>query len=133
MEMHFVHADADMNLAVIGVFLEEVDENDELEKIFEHLPHAAGHDAAAEAAVAKITANYKKLLPKKLDAFIYSGSLTTPPCSEGVAWHVLKKSVELSSAQIDAYRELFQEQGNRYDTTRPVQPLNGRVIGEVVL
>lgn len=122
-----------MNLAVIGVFLEEGRENQFLDEVFEHLPHAAGHDAAAEAAVVKITTNYRKLLPKKLDAWIYSGSLTTPPCSQGVAWHVLQNPVELSSEQIDAYRELFEEHGTRYDTNRPVQPVNGRVIEDVTL
>ncbi len=68
------------------------------------------------------------MLPSGLDAYLYSGSLTTPPCSEGVAWHVLKSPVELSAEQIDAYRDLFEEGGNRYDTNRPVQPVNGRVI-----
>lgn len=52
----------------------------------------------------------------------YTGSLTTPPCSEGVRWHILKQPVEVSPVQLAAFRKLYRM------NARPVQPLNGRVV-----
>lgn len=50
------------------------------------------------------------------------GSLTTPPCNEEVSWQVLKQPVELSKAQLQAFRRLYPM------NARPVQPLNGRTL-----
>ena len=64
------------------------------------------------------------LLPKEMDSFQYNGSLTTPPCSEGVKWVILKEPIEMSKEQIDKFREIF------YYNNRPVQPLNKREVKE---
>jgi len=128
MEMHLVHSDGD-KLAVLGVFIEEGEENEVLEQIFAHLPHAAGHgDEVPAALLAKVTNNYEKLLPKERAFWSYSGSLTTPPCSEIVTWVVFKEPITMSAEQIEAYRDLFEEGGVRYDTNRPTMPLNGRPV-----
>jgi carbonic anhydrase len=62
------------------------------------------------------------LLPESLDYYKYDGSLTTPPCSEGVQWHVLKDPIELSQAQLTAFQTVFPV------NARPIQNLNGRTI-----
>lgn len=64
------------------------------------------------------------LLPTQLGCYAFEGSLTTPPCSEGVNWMVLKQPITLSPAQIKAFRRLFPA------NARPVQPLQGRVVSE---
>jgi len=125
MEMHMVHT-AGKNLAVLGVFITEGEKNKVLANVFEHLPHDAGHDA--EALMADLIDDYAGLLPENRSFFSFEGSLTTPPCSEGVKWFVFEHPIEMSAEQIAAFRELFQEEGNLYDTNRPVQALNGRDI-----
>jgi carbonic anhydrase len=65
----------------------------------------------------------EQLQPESRDYYRFSGSLTTPPCSEGVRWLVMKQPVEVSKAQIDAFKAVMLHPNNR-----PVQPLNGRVI-----
>jgi carbonic anhydrase len=64
-----------------------------------------------------------ELMPKKHDYYRFSGSLTTPPCSEGVNWLVLKHPVNASQTQIE---QLHAAMG--HDNARPVQPLNARII-----
>ena len=63
-------------------------------------------------------------LPKSLTYYGFNGSLTTPPCSEGVAWHVVKEPIALSKAQIVSFRAIFKK------NARPVQPINGRTVEE---
>ena len=66
------------------------------------------------------------VLPKEKDSFQYNGSLTTPPCSEGVKWVILKEPIEMSKEQIDTFREIF------FYNNRPVQPLNEREVKEKI-
>ncbi len=118
MEAQFLHQDKHGNIAILSVMFEEGAENPEITKIVEVL--------SKEANVAKKllhTANALALLPKDVDYYRYNGSLTTPPCSEGVVWVVFKKPVTASRAQI---RRLYDEIGHPND--RPVQPINARVI-----
>jgi len=117
-EAHFVHADKDGNLAVIGVIFKEGKKNPVIEKLWNNLPSKAGEEVKLAHKV-----NAYDLLPKKKKYFRYSGSLTTPPCSEGVRWIVMKKKLEMSKEQIEKFRKLMGG-----DTNRPVQPLNARVI-----
>ena len=69
-----------------------------------------------------MTVNVEDLLPVSHRTYRYRGSLTTPPCSEGVSWLVLVESIELSAEQIAAFTALFS--GNN----RPAQPLGERTI-----
>lgn len=117
-EMHFVHADADGNLAVIGVFVEEGAENPVIARLWQSIPETAGQSNPLGTAI-----NGGDLLPKDRSYYYYQGSLTTPPCSEGVRWLVMRHTVTMSAAQI---AELKKAIG--FDNNRPVQPLNGRVI-----
>jgi len=118
MEAHLVHKADDGSLAVVGVFLKEGKENPFLARIWGHLPTEVNH----EMTVAGTEVNVADLLPAKKAFFNYSGSLTTPPCSEGVTWLVMDRSVEVSKAQADKFRGLIHE------NARPVQPLNDRKV-----
>lgn len=118
MEAHFVHKDAEGHLAVVAVMLKEGHKNAALEEIFDALP------AAEDGKQALGALDPAALLPAKHGYYAYAGSLTTPPCSEGVRWQVLKRPIEVSESQIEAFRKLYPE------NARPVQPLNGREVQE---
>ena len=63
------------------------------------------------------------LLPKDRDYYRFNGSLTTPPCTEGVRWLVMKKPITLSAAQIETFKKVMHHHNNR-----PIQATNARVI-----
>ncbi|WP_424411413.1 carbonic anhydrase [Pasteurella sp. PK-2025] len=118
MEAHFVHADKEGNLAVLGVLYTLSGENKRLAPIWQHLPQKTGEKYRLTTAF-----NPAKLIPKKRDYYRFSGSLTTPPCSEGVSWLVLKHYDTISQPQVNAFSTLMHGHNNR-----PVQPINARVI-----
>jgi carbonic anhydrase len=118
MELHLVHADADGKLAVVGVMLDLGAANTGLEPVWAHLP--AEKDAAAPLGAAFDAAT---LLPAKHAAYRYQGSLTTPPCSEGVEWSVLEETATLSQEQSQAFATIFAG-GN----ARPVQEMGARQL-----
>ncbi len=115
---HLVHKNEAGNLAVIGVLFKQGKENQALKDIFAALPAHEGKEAL------KSDFDATALLPANLGYYAFKGSLTTPPCSEGVAWQVLKTPVELSRAQLQAFQKVFKM------NARPVQPLNGRQVLE---
>ena len=115
LELHLVHADVGGALAVVGVFLEEGAANEALAPVFNQMPGEAG-----PASVVEGTVDANALLPGRRTTWRYAGSLTTPPCSEGVSWLVMTEPVTASKEQIEAFRGLFPV------NNRPVQPLNGR-------
>ncbi len=119
MVAHLVHKSAAGSLGVVGVMFREGKENAALKAVFEAMPAKEGGKSALKANL-----NAADFLPADKGYFAFKGSLTTPPCSEGVAWQVLKQPVELSKAQIDAFRKLYKM------NARPVQPLNGRKVQE---
>ncbi len=117
LELHLVHQASDKNLAVIGVLLAEGAPNMLLTKFWERFPKSQGE---AETGV---TIAIQDLLPRNVDDyFTYSGSLTTPPCTESVRWVVLKRPVEVSKAQVAAFRAVFP------NNARPTQPLGARLV-----
>jgi len=117
MELHLVHQAADKSMAVIAVMLSEGAPNMLLTRFWERLPKTEGE---AETGVSIAV---RDLLPHNIDDyFTYSGSLTTPPCTENVRWIVLKQSVELSKSQIAAFRAVFPM------NARPTQPIGSRVV-----
>lgn len=118
MVAHFVHADGDGSLAVLGVLFEVGEANAEIQKLVD----AAPTTKADPRTVPGVTLDPNGMLPDDLDVFRFQGSLTTPPCSEGVNWHVAKDTVTLSKAQLDAMHAIMG------DNARPVQPLNGRLL-----
>lgn len=118
MEMHLVHKSNDGNLAVVGVMMNQGSENSPLAPIWEHLPAEAGE----EQQFSEVMIDAIDLLPSERHAYKYSGSLTTPPCSEGVKWLVLTTPVEVSEEQVAAFESIV---GDNY---RPVQSLAARTV-----
>ena len=119
-ELHIVHKNADGGLSVVGILLDEGAQNDAFQPFIENLPAEE-----SEVADAGVKINAADLLPAVQTTYRYSGSLTTPPCSEGVNWLLMTTPVELSAEQISALESLFDHGNNR-----PVQPLNDRPLVE---
>lgn len=118
MEMHMVHADEDGNLAVVGVMIEEGAQNKFFDRIWPNIPAEKG----GKTALTGVSFGPDDLLPTSRATYRYSGSLTTPPCSEGVDWTMMQTPVTASAAQIAAFRNIM------YHNNRPTQPLNGRIV-----
>lgn len=117
MELHLVHKNDKGELAVVGVLLESGKEDRAYDKVFANMPKKAD-----EKKELKETVDAAALLPKTKTYYTYTGSLTTPPCTEGVTWLVLKTPVQLSEAQIKAFKGIVGV------NNRPVQPVNERKI-----
>lgn len=123
MEVHLVHQSAEGRLAVLGVLLELGRENAALAGFFDAIPAAAA--ATSSVAPQPVQINPAHLVPTWSDLVRYDGSLTTPPCSEGVLWSVYESPRMISKAQLDAFTAVHPE------NSRPLQPLNGRSLFEV--
>ena len=117
---HFVHKDADGKLAVVAVLFDVGKSNAALAPVLAKMPREEGAEQTFEGT----SLDPAKLLPSKRSYYEFEGSLTTPPCSEGVRWFVLKQPVTLSQQQLDAFRKLYPR------NARPPQPLNGRSVRE---
>ncbi len=124
MEMHLVHKSEEGSLAVVGLLIEKGKHNSELESVWAHLPDTAGETRNIE----NVNIDLQLMLSPTgtaqtvSDYYRYDGSLTTPPCSEEVQWIVLTTPVEMSEAQIAAFKAII------HNNNRPVQPLNGRKL-----
>ncbi len=118
MEMHFVHQSADGKLAVVGVMVREGPANENLAKLITHFPTAKGETKH----VADVELDLKMHLPDNVAAYHYSGSLTTPPCTENVDWMVLRDPITASPEQLAAFEAKLGK------SNRPVQSLHGRSL-----
>ncbi len=118
MEGHLVHKNSEGGLAVLGFLIKEGSENKQLAEIWAMLPKkVTKQDVKLDNPV-----DLANLLPADKKSFRYNGSLTTPPCTEGVKWTVLQTPIEMSKEQIAAFGAVF------HDNNRPVQPLNERQV-----
>lgn len=118
MELHLVHKDTNGKIAVLGVMIQEGEENKNLATLWNILPKKeTTKDIPLNEPV-----DLKALLPEDQTAFHYEGSLTTPPCTEEVKWTVFEVPIEMSKEQIEAFRQIFP------DDHRPVQSLNNRKV-----
>lgn len=115
MEGHLVHQNEAGEPAVLAFLIEEGEGNSVLAEAFSSIP--------SENNKEELNIKLDSLLPQDLSTFRYSGSLTTPPCSEGVSWVVLEEPIELSEQQIGAFSERFPH-GNARDP----QPINNREV-----
>ncbi len=118
LEAHLVHADRNGNLAVVAIMFEQGNANTGLKKAWANMPKKAGDKYQLSAVI-----NVNELLPKNRDHYRFNGSLTTPPCSEGVRWLVMKDAVTASKQQIDTIKQVLHHPNNR-----PIQAINARVI-----
>jgi len=115
---HLVHKNAEGKLAVVAVLLTEGKANDVVESVWKHLPAEEGKEVGPEG----VTVDASGLLPATRGYFTFAGSLTTPPCTEGVTWFVLKDPVQLSSSELALFAKKYPH------NARPVQPLNARAV-----
>jgi carbonic anhydrase len=121
MEVHLMHQAAGGKIVGVTVFLNVGRANETVQKIWEHMPRTE----SKEEEVPGVEINPANLLPANTAAYYeYNGSLTAPPCTEGVAWFVLKNPVSVSAEQIHVFAQLYLHD------VRPLQPLNGRIIKE---
>lgn len=121
MEVHFVHKSKQGKYAVVGVMIEEgVSTTDAIDVIWNFAPKHAGEKKIAGLYFQALT-----LLPRKGGYYKYDGSLTTPPCSEGIAWHVMKTPISFSAEQIDTFKSIFP------NNSRPVQVLGKRILEQL--
>lgn len=117
LELHLVHRGHGGALAVVGVLFEEGEANGALASVWAQLP-----PEPAASIVVPDSLDLSALLPTCRTTWRYRGSLTTPPCAEGVAWVILTEPLTLSAAQVDTFAAVHP---NNY---RPVQPLGERVL-----
>jgi carbonic anhydrase len=117
---HFMHEASDGNVAGVAVLLKAGSANGTIRQIWEHMPKTPGK----EEEIPGVEVSPAGLLPSDAAYYTYMGSLTAPPCSEGVTWFVLKTPVEISPEEINAFAKLYPH------NVRPIQPLNGRVVKE---
>jgi carbonic anhydrase len=117
MELHLVHLGPNGAIAVVAVMIVEGARHAALAAVWDNLP--AGRDAPA-AAPRPVDLN--DLLPTNRDDYRYAGSLTTPPCTEGVAWNILVTPIAMSTDQIAAFTARYPADN------RPLEPLNGRHV-----
>jgi carbonic anhydrase len=120
MVIHLVHKDSAGNLAVIGLLVKTGKENPTIQTLWDNIPKEVGK----EKTVPGVNINPADLLPADHDYYSFAGSLTTPPCSEGVAWMVFEAPVEFSATQIATFSKIYSM------NARPIQPTNGREIDE---
>ncbi|CAN5921325.1 hypothetical protein BH11PSE8_BH11PSE8_42540 [soil metagenome] len=119
MVVHLVHKDLDGRLAVVAVLLDRGAAQPLIQSVWNNLPLEKGEEVAARVSI-----DLNALLPAERSYFTYMGSLTTPPCSEGVLWMVMKSPVHISAEQIGIFARLYPM------NARPIQQASGRLIKE---
>jgi carbonic anhydrase len=128
MVAHLMYRAGDGKVAGVAVLLKAGRANSTIQKLWEHMPKTESNVLAdfshQEEEIPGVEINPSGLLPHDLGYYTYMGSVTAPPCTEGVTWYVLKTPVDISAGQIDAFAKLYPHD------VRPLQPLNGRVVKE---
>ena len=119
MVVHMVHRDAEGKLAVVAVLLERGKQQSVIQTVWNNLPLEKN-----DTITPSVVLDPNELLPSKRDYFTYMGSLTTPPCSEGVLWLVMKEPMQASPAQMALFSRLYPL------NARPIQASAGRIIKE---
>jgi len=117
MVTHLVHKSADDKLAVVAVLMKAGPQNPLIEELWRSMPEDVGQEHEVAGAL-----DLRKLLPAQRGYYRFTGSLTTPPCSEDVTWLVLKTPVQISQAEQASFA------ARHAHNARPVQPLNGRTV-----
>ncbi len=119
MVVHLVHRDAEGRLAVLALLLERGAPQATIQTVWNNLPLEK-----FETMQPTILLDPAEMLPVRRDYYTYMGSMTEPPCSEGVLWLVMKQPVQASPAQMALFSRLYPL------NARPIQPGNGRIIKE---
>lgn len=119
MVVHLVHKDGEGKLAVVAVLIERGKAHPLIQSVWNNLPLEKN-----EAVNALSNMDLSQLLPKGREYYTYMGSLTTPPCSEGVLWLVMKETIEMAPEQLSIFSRLYPM------NARPIQKHAGRLIKE---
>ena len=119
MVAHLVHKDPEGRLAVVAVLLEKGGAQPVIQQVWNNLPLERHEEQRARDSM-----DLNRLLPEDRRYYTYMGSLTTPPCSEGVLWLVMKQPVPVAPEQVGVFSRLYPM------NARPVQPTSGRMIKE---
>lgn len=119
-ELHLVHASATGAVLVLGVLLEQGPANMTLDELFTRIPHSINHETTLTTPIDAVT-----LIPFASPSARYDGSLTTPPCTEGVQWNVFLEPMSISAEQLAAFTTLYPH------NHRPPQPLHHRTVTEI--
>ncbi len=123
LEAHLVHQGPAAGLAVEAVLFQQGEENTLLQAVWDYIPCQAGSEGKPEG----VMVDPRSMIPSAGKYWAYTGSLTTPPYTEGVQWFVFQPPRRVSPAQIERFTSLFGQ------NARLVQPLHGRVVLEGVL
>jgi carbonic anhydrase len=118
MVVHLLHKNAEGELAVVAVLLDPGEVNTLIDQVWTYMPLDVGDAVRLPPGLL----NLNELLPKDQRYYQFLGSLTTPPCTEGVLWMVIKQPTQISAAQLRLFQQLYPS------NARPVQPVNGRPI-----
>lgn len=119
MVVHLVHKDSENHLAVVAILLEKGGENPFIQALWNNMPLDTGVELAPSVPI-----DLNRLLPDYRNYWTYMGSLTTPPCTEGVLWMVLKQPQQISPEQVAIFSRLYR------NNARPVQSINNRLVKE---
>ena len=120
MAAHLMHVSSDRKIAGVAVLLKTGRANPIAQQLWEHMSKTPGKEESITGA----EVNPTRLLPRDTSYYTYTGSLTAPPCTEGVTWFVLRTPMDISAEEISAFAALYPHD------VRPRQPLNGRVVKE---
>jgi carbonic anhydrase len=125
---HLMYQSSDGKVVGVAVLLKAGKANETIQRIWEHMPKTESKVlpdfSHQEEMIPGVEINPAGLLPNDVSYYTYMGSVTAPPCTEGVRWFVLKTPVDISPGQISAFARLYPHD------VRPIQPLNGRVVKE---
>jgi carbonic anhydrase len=117
MVAHLVHKNAEGRLAVVAVLLEQGGAQPVVQAVWNNLPLEKGEEVAAPAPL-----DLRQLLPAERGYYTYMGSLTTPPCTEGVLWLVMRQPAPVSPEQVALFARLYPM------NACPLQPSGGRMV-----
>ena len=120
MSVHLVHTDETGKLAVVAILLQRGQDNPLVRELWNDLPM----EKEKEEFLDKVQIDASWIVPPDRRYYTFSGSLTTPPCSEDVTWFVLKHPTTVSAEEIERFSKLYR------NDARPTQPLYGRVVLE---
>jgi carbonic anhydrase len=119
MVVHLVHKDMDGKLVVIAVLIQQGKANNLVQTIWNNMPLEKNDTVQPPGTI-----DLNQILPTNRQYYTYMGSLTTPPCTEGVLWIVFKQPIELSADQISIFSRMYPM------NARPIQSTAGRLIKE---
>lgn len=120
MVLHLMHQASDGTVAGVAVLLKAGKANATIQQLWERWPKIGRKEQDVEG----VEVNPAGLLPQATPYYMYMGSLTAPPCTEGVTWFVLKTPLDISADEIAGFAKHYPHD------IRPLQPLNGRIVKE---